>query len=166
MKEVNVVADKSFRFAVRVVNLYKFLCAERKEFILSKQLLRSGTAIGALIKESEHAQSRADFINKVNIALKEANETEYWLLLLKETDYLTEPEFNLIIEEARELIRLTASIVKTTRLNVVRIVEQRNPNGLGNALLVGSGIVLWKRWKFLPKETGWLLSWGRVLHGL
>ena len=98
--------------------MYKFLCAERKEFILSKQLLRSGTAIGALIKESEHAQSRADFINKVNIALKEANETEYWLLLLKETDYLTEPEFNLIIEEARELIRLTASIVKTTRLNV------------------------------------------------
>ena len=83
MKEVNVVADKFFRFAVRVVNLYKFLCAERKEFILSKQLLRSGTAIGALIKESEHAQSRADFINKVNIALKEANETEYWLLLLK-----------------------------------------------------------------------------------
>ena len=118
MKEVNVVADKSFRFAVRVVNLYKFLCAERKEFILSKQLLRSGTAIGALIKESEHAQSRADFINKVNIALKEANETEYWLLLLKETDYLTEPEFNSIIEEARELIRLTASIVKTTKLNV------------------------------------------------
>ncbi len=80
MKEENIVAGKSFRFAVRIVNLYKFLCAERKEFVLSKQLLRSGTSIGALIRESEHAQSKADFINKVNIALKEANETEYWLL--------------------------------------------------------------------------------------
>ena len=80
MKEENIIADKSFRFAIRIVNLYKFLCGERKEFILSKQLLRSGTSIGALIRESEHAQSKADFINKVNIALKEANETEYWLL--------------------------------------------------------------------------------------
>ena len=118
MKEENIVAGKSFRFAVRIVNLYKFLCAERKEFVLSKQLLRSGTSIGALIRESEHAQSKADFINKVNIALKEANETEYWLLLLKETDYLTESEFDSIIGESRELIRLTASIVKTTNLNV------------------------------------------------
>ncbi|WP_065219173.1 MULTISPECIES: four helix bundle protein [Butyricimonas] len=118
MKEENVVAGKSFRFAVRIVNLYKYLCAERKEFVLSKQLLRSGTSIGALIRESEHAQSKADFINKVNIALKEANETEYWLLLLRETEYLTETEFNSIIEECRELIRLTASIVKTTKLNL------------------------------------------------
>jgi TIGR02436 family protein len=118
MKEENVVAGKSFRFAVRIINLYKFLCIERKEFVLSKQLLRSGTSIGALIRESEHAQSKADFINKVNIALKEANETEYWLLLLKETDYLTDSEFDSIIEESRELIRLTASIVKTTKLNL------------------------------------------------
>lgn len=118
MKEKNVVAEKSFRFAVRVVNLYKYLCAERREFVLSKQLLRSGTSIGALIRESEHAQSKADFINKVNIALKEANETEYWLLLLRETEYLAEMEFNSIIEECRELIRLTASIVKTTKLNL------------------------------------------------
>lgn len=118
MKEENVVAGKSFRFAVRIVNLYKYLCAERKEFVLSKQLLRSGTSVGALIRESEHAQSKADFINKVNIALKEANETEYWLLLLRETEYLTETEFNSIIEECRELIRLTASIVKTTKLNL------------------------------------------------
>ena len=118
MKEENVVAGKSFRFAVRIINLYKFLCVERREFVLSKQLLRSGTSIGALIRESEHAQSKADFINKVNIALKEANETEYWLLLLKETDYLTDSEFDSIIEESRELICLTASIVKTTKLGI------------------------------------------------
>ena len=72
MKEENVVAEESFRFAVWVVNLYKYLCVERREFVLSKQLLRSGTSVGALIRESEHTQSKADFINKVNIALKEA----------------------------------------------------------------------------------------------
>ena len=75
----NVVKDKSLEFAVRIVNLYKFLVNEQKEFVMSKQILRSGTSIGANIREAEQAQSRADFINKLNIALKEANETEYWL---------------------------------------------------------------------------------------
>ena len=82
------------------------------------QMLRSGTAIGALLKEAEHAQSKADFISKVNIALKEANETEYWIMLLKETDYLSEKEYESIIEDCRELIKLTVSIVKTSKQNM------------------------------------------------
>ena len=81
--EDNVVANKSYVFALRIIKLYKFLTSKHKEFILSKQVLRSGTSIGALVRESEHAQSRADFIHKLSIALKEANETQYWLMLLK-----------------------------------------------------------------------------------
>jgi four helix bundle protein len=111
----NIVATKSYAFAIRVVRLYKVLSAERKEFVLSKQLLRSGTAIGALIKEAEHAQSTADFVNKMNIALKEANETEYWLMLLKDTDFITEQEYISISKDSQELIKLLVSIVKTTK---------------------------------------------------
>jgi len=111
----SLTAEKSFGFAIRIVRLYKILY-ERKE--LSKQMLRSGTAIGALLKEAEHAQSKADFISKVNIALKEANETEYWIMLLKETDYLSEKEYESIIEDCRELIKLTVSIVKTSKQNM------------------------------------------------
>ena len=94
--------DKSFAFAIRIVNLFKLL-RERKEFVLSKQLLRSGTAIGALVRESEHAQSRADFINKLSIALKEANETEYWILLLRRTDYISQMEFDSIVQVVEPL---------------------------------------------------------------
>ena len=97
MKSGNIVKDKSFTFAIRVVRLYKLLCEERREYVLSKQMLRSGTAIGALVRESEHAQSTADFISKLSIALKEANETEYWLMLLHEAEYLTKEEY---IEQA------------------------------------------------------------------
>ena len=111
----SIVREKAF--AIRVVRLYKLLC-ERNEYVLSKQMLRSGTAIGALLKEAEHAQSVADFINKVNIALKEANETEYWLMLLKETDYISETEYESMNENCSELIKLTASIVKTTKNNL------------------------------------------------
>ena len=113
----SLTAEKSFGFAIRIVRLYKILY-ERKEFVLSKQMLRSGTAIGALLKEAEHAQSKADFISKVNIALKEANETEYWIMVLKETDYLSEKEYESIIEDCRELIKLTVSIVKTSKQNM------------------------------------------------
>ena len=81
-KSENIVMNKSCAFALRIVNLYKYLINEHKEYVLSKQVLRSGTAIGALIKEAEHAQSKADFINKMNVALKEANETDYWLNLI------------------------------------------------------------------------------------
>jgi four helix bundle protein len=114
MKE-NVVAVKSYKFAIRIVRIYKYLCDEKKEFTLSKQLLRSGTAIGALLKDAEHAQSRPDFISKVNIALKEANEVSYWLMLLKDTDYLNQKEFESIYSDAKELIKLLAAIVKTTK---------------------------------------------------
>ncbi len=85
----NIVADKSYAFALRIIKLYRYLISEQKEYVLSKQILRSGTSIGALIKEAEHAQSKKDFINKMNIALKEANETEYWLMLLKDSDYIS-----------------------------------------------------------------------------
>ena len=113
-----MVAPKSYKFALRIINLYKFMISEQKEFVLSKQILRSGTAIGALIKEAEHAQSKADFLNKMNIALKEANETEYWLMLLKDANFLSETEFSSIHVDCQELIKLLASIVKSTKQNL------------------------------------------------
>jgi four helix bundle protein len=94
------------------------LIDRNKEFVLSKQLLRSGTAIGALIKEAEHAQSKADFLNKMNIALKEANETGYWLMLLKDSEYISQIEFNSIYQNCNELISLLVSIVRTTKQNL------------------------------------------------
>jgi four helix bundle protein len=110
--------DKSFTFAVRIINLYKYLCTDKKEYILSKQLLRSGTAIGALVREAEQAESKADFIHKLAIALKEANETEYWILLLRETDYLTPKESESILSDLKELLKLLTSIIKTTKQNL------------------------------------------------
>jgi len=114
----SIVADKSYQFAIRIVKLYKWLCEEKREYTLSKQLLRSGTAIGALLKEAEQAQSKADFLNKVNIALKEANETAYWLMLLKDTGFIAQKEFDSMIENAEELIKMLVSIVKTTKVNL------------------------------------------------
>jgi four helix bundle protein len=107
--------NKSYEFALRIVKAYKYLSNEQREFILSKQVLRSGTSVGALVSEAEHAQSRADFINKMNIALKEANETEYWLRLLKDSNYIDEKSFTSIYADCKELISLLASIVKTTK---------------------------------------------------
>jgi four helix bundle protein len=111
----NIVEKKSFAFALRVIKLYKFLCAEKQEFVLSKQLLRSGTAIGALIKEAEHAQSKKDFVNKMSIALKEANESEYWLMLLFSSEYIDEKSYNSIVLDCKELIKLLISIVKSSK---------------------------------------------------
>lgn len=111
----SIVRDKSYEFALRIIRAYKFLSQEQREFVLSKQVLRSGTAIGALVKEAEHAQSRADFVNKMNVALKEANETEYWLMLLKDSEYIDEKSFMSIHQDCSELIKLLASIVKTTK---------------------------------------------------
>jgi len=107
--------NKSFAFAVRIVNLYRFLCAEKKEFVLSKQVLRSGTAVGALVREAEQAESKRDFVHKMAIALKEANETEYWLELLKETEYLTPAAAKSIINDNKELLKLLTSIIKSTK---------------------------------------------------
>ena len=114
----NVVRDKSFRFAVRVVNLYKFLTSEKKEFVLSKQLLRSGTSVGAMIREAEHAESKTDFKHKMAIAQKEINETLYWLELLRTTDYLNEEQYISIYTDAVEIIKLVTTIIKTTKTNI------------------------------------------------
>ena len=111
----NVVMEKSYAFALRMIKAYKYLTNEQREFVVSKQMLRSGTSIGALIRESEHAQSQADFINKMSIALKEANETEYWLMLLKDSDYIDEKTFISIHNDCDEVIRLLVSIVKTSK---------------------------------------------------
>ena len=111
----NIIEDKSFRFAIRIVNLYKYLCRTQKEFILSKQLLRAGTSIGANVAESQQAQSRADFISKLSIALKETSETKYWLRLLKATDYLTDEESRSIYADCIELEKLLVTILKSTK---------------------------------------------------
>ena len=112
---MNQIEHKSFYFSVRVVKLAHHLQDDKREFILSKQLIRSGTSIGANVVEAQQAQSRADFISKLNIALKEAVETNYWLRLLKETEYLSEQEFRSIIADCRELEKLLTAIIKTTR---------------------------------------------------
>ncbi|MDX8573562.1 four helix bundle protein [Elizabethkingia sp. HX QKY] len=118
MKEDNIVKQKSFDFAVRIIKLYQYLSSDKKEFILSKQILRSGTSVGAMIRESEHAQSKSDFIHKLSIAQKEINETIYWLELFQATDYLSVQEFESINEDAVEIIKLITSIIKTTKNNI------------------------------------------------
>jgi len=111
----NVVLDKSKAFALRIIKLYQFLKDEKKEFVLSKQLLRCGTSIGANISESVFAQSRADFFNKLYIALKEANESAYWLELLFESNIITKPQYDSIYNDCKEIISLLASITKTQK---------------------------------------------------
>ena len=111
----NIIEEKSFRFAIRIVNLYKYLCRTQKEFVLSKQLLRAGTSIGANVAESQQAQSRADFIAKLSIALKETSETKYWLRLLTATDYLTKEESQSIFADCVELEKLLVSILKSSK---------------------------------------------------
>ena len=107
----NPVLEKSFRFSVRIVRACDYLRRVKKETVLSKQLLRSGTSIGANVSESQQAQSRADFVSKLSIALKEANETDYWLRLLHETNYLTNSEFDSLYSDFLEIKRLLSSIV-------------------------------------------------------
>jgi four helix bundle protein len=116
MKE-NVIKNKSFAFALRTVKMYQFLCEQKKEFVLSKQLLRSGTAVGALVREAEQAESSADFIHKMAIALKEANETDYWIELLFQSKYIDEVAFNSIKSDLTEILKLLISIIKTTKQN-------------------------------------------------
>ena len=113
MKANNIIVTKSKAFALRVIKLNKFLCNEKKEYVLSKQLLKSGTSIGANVKEAIRGQSKADFYSKMNIALKEASETEYWLELLFESGYINETEFNSIYTDCQELIKILTSITKT-----------------------------------------------------
>ena len=110
----NVISEKSFAFSVRIVNLYKYLKSEEKEYILAKQLLRSGTSIGANVSEAQRGQSKADFAAKMCIALKEANETEYWLRLLYATGFLNKVQFESMNADISELISLLAAICKTS----------------------------------------------------
>ena len=114
MKE-NVLKNKSFAFAIRIVKLYKYLCEEKKEYIMSKQLMRSGTSIGAMIREAEFAESKNDFVHKMAIAQKEINETLYWLELLSASEYLTIQQFESIDTDAVEIIKLVTSSIKTAK---------------------------------------------------
>ncbi len=114
MKEI-VIANLSMDFALRIVNLYKYLCNEKAEFVMSKQLLRCGTSIGANIAESEHAQSTADFISKLYIALKEANETKYWLTLVYKAEYMNEIEYESIMKDLRIIIGTLVNTIKKTK---------------------------------------------------
>ena len=117
LKMKNILKDKSYHFAIRIVKLAKYLQEEKKEFILSNQVLRSGTSIGALIAESEFAQSKADFISKLYIALKEANETRYWLDLLKDSEYININMYKSIEPNIKELISILVSSIKTSKEN-------------------------------------------------
>ena len=110
----NIIVEKSFEFAVRIVNLCKHLRRYKKEYVLSKQVLRSGTSIGANVSEAQRGQSRADFASKMSVALKEANETQYWLRLLFRTDYLTKEEFESIHQDLEEILSLLTAICKNT----------------------------------------------------
>ncbi|GMU86270.1 MAG: hypothetical protein AMXMBFR48_15120 [Ignavibacteriales bacterium] len=113
----NIVKEKSFKFAIRIVNLYRFLILSQKEYVLPKQLLRSGTSVGALIFEAENAQSRSDFVHKLSIAQKEINETMYWLNLMVSTGYLSETEHQSIFTDAEEIKKLLTAIIKKLKAN-------------------------------------------------
>jgi four helix bundle protein len=114
----SIIKKKSFEFALRIVKLYKYLVEVKKEYVISKQLLRSGTAVGALVREAEHAESRADFIHKMSMALKESNESEYWLELLHKSDFIDQVEYDSLIIDSKEILKLLISIVKTTKIRI------------------------------------------------
>lgn len=115
----SVLKGKSFNFAVRIIKLYKYLCDEKKEFVISKQVLRSGTSVGAMIREAEYSESKSDFIHKMGIAQKEINETIYWLELLSETNYITTTEFESLNNEAIEIIKMLTRSIKTAKQSLI-----------------------------------------------
>ena len=117
MKEENLILQKSKAFALRIIKLSQYLNDEKKEYVLSRQVLKSGTSIGANVKEAVRAQSTADFLSKMQIALKEASETEYWLELLTESEYITGNAADSVLQDCREQIRIITSIVRTTKEN-------------------------------------------------
>ncbi len=114
MKE-NIIQQKSYAFAIKIIELYKYLIETKKEFILSKQLLRSGTSIGANIEEALGGQSKKDFISKLSIAYKEARETKYWLSLLREAKYVTQEELSVILDNCEEILKILGKIQKTSK---------------------------------------------------
>ena len=111
----NVLKDKSYKFALRIIKLYKYLTIETKEYVLSKQILRCGTSIGANIAEANQAQSKLDFVSKLSISLKEAVETEYWLCLLRDSDFLTAAQADSLVVECKELQRILTASIKTAK---------------------------------------------------
>ncbi len=111
----NILSEKSYKFALRIVKLYKFMIDENREYVLSKQILRSGTSIGANIEESIHAQSKTDFIHKLSISRKETNETIFWLDLLKDTFYLEEELYKKLINQANQILKILTSIILTSK---------------------------------------------------
>jgi four helix bundle protein len=117
MQEKNILYDKSYAFSIRIVKLSQYLSKEKKEYILNKQIIRSGTAVCALVSESKFAQSRADFMNKLMIALKEANETRYWINLLYDTDYISKQMYESLLKDCKELVSLLVSITKSIKNN-------------------------------------------------
>lgn len=115
MKESNIIADKSFQFAIRIVNLFKYLSVKKREHLLSRQILRSGTAVGANVEEAIGARTRKEFANILTIAYKEARETKYWLRLLHETGYIDKKSFDSVFKDCEELCKILGSIIKTTK---------------------------------------------------
>ena len=122
----NPIENRCYKFALLIVKAYKYLTKDHNEYVLSKQMLRSGTSIGAMMREAKFAQSRADFINKASIALKEANETLYWLELLHDSEYINDNTFTSIHSEANEITSILATIVKTTKENAVKFDTKSN----------------------------------------
>ncbi|MHC4870853.1 MAG: four helix bundle protein [Planctomycetota bacterium] len=111
----DILKDKSYDFALRMVKLNKYLCSEKREYVLSKQVLKSGTAIGALVSEAKFGQSKSDFINKLSVALKEANETLYWLSLLKDSEYISVKMYESINPDISELIKILIASITTAK---------------------------------------------------
>lgn len=118
MKEDNPIQTKSYAFALRIVKLYRYLCDEKKEFVLSKQIVRSGTSIGANVEEAIGGQSNKDFLSKMSIAYKEARETHYWLRLLRDSSILDANQAESILEDCEELLKLSGSIIRTTKSKI------------------------------------------------
>ena len=121
MNEGNIILQKGYSFALAIIKLYKFLSTEKKEFVLSKQILKSGTSIGANINEALSSESKKDFVHKPGIALKESRETSYWLNLLKDSEYITDQQFNELATECNALIRILSSIILTTKERYLKI---------------------------------------------
>ncbi len=117
MKE-NILKEKAYRFALRIVKLYQYLANEKKEFVMSKQVLRSGTSIGANIEEANQAQSKSDFIHKLSISQKESFETHYWIRILRDSDFLVEKLADSLLEDCEEIQKLITSSIKTAKINL------------------------------------------------
>lgn len=118
MKKENIILDNSYKFSLRIINLFKFLCYEKKEYVLSKQILKSGTSIGANINESQAAETKNDFIHKLGIAAKEIRETEYWLKLLNDSDYIDNKSFKSLEQDCIELKKIVNSIILTSKKTI------------------------------------------------